>query len=436
LTTAEVSSTLSPSWQAEIGGRLSGLTVAKGKVFVAAVDAGIVHALDQKTGSSLWQFTAGGRVDSPPTIHEGLALFGSADGFVYALRAADGELVWRFRAAPEDRRTFVNGRLESVWPGHGSLVVHQGALVVPAGRSSYLDGGIRLMRLDPQTGKLLSETVVYSPDPETGKQPSDDPNRKDVRGLLSDILVSDGNDVFMMHARLDLETGSETGAGVHLFCPVGLLDDTWWHRGYWVFHDEFVSHWSGWWKVGNIVPSGRILSYDDESIFGYGRDKYPSGNTGQWRGGERYRLFACDRPSPERAAKTVESKPTAKKAARRAAGAKQGPAASKQNRWETQLPFYVRALVVADDTIFVAGPPEKTETQGSGEASLLLADPEEAVAAWNGQRGGMLWAISAADGQKQAAYELDAPPIFDGMAASAGKLYLSTTNGTVACFAE
>ncbi len=436
LTTASVASKLSPAWQAEIGGKLSGVTVAGGKLFVASVDAGIVHALDQQTGSPLWTFTASGRIDSPPTIYEGLALFGSADGYVYALRAADGELAWRFRAAPEDLRTYVNGRLESVWPVHGSLVIHQGALIVPAGRSSYLDGGIRLMQLDPQTGRLLSETVVYSPDPETARQPADDANTKDVRGLLSDIVVSDGKDVFMMHARLDLETGSDTGSGVHMFCPVGLLDDSWWHRGYWVFHDQFIAHWSGWWKVGNLVPSGRILSYDQGSIFGYGRDKYPSGNTGQWRGGERYRLFACDRPSPDQALNAPEPKPAAKKAARRTKPAKQEPAASKQNRWESQVPFYVRAMVVARDTIFIAGPPEKTETQGSGEASLLLADPQEAVAAWNGQRGGMLWAVSAADGQRQAAYELDAPPIFDGMAATEDRLYLATTDGRVICLAD
>jgi hypothetical protein len=32
-------------------------------------------------------------------------------------------------------------------------------------------------------------------------------------------------------------------------------------------------------------------------------------------------------------------------------------------------------------------------------------------------------------------YTLDAPPVFDGMAAANGRLYVVTTDGKVACFA-
>ncbi|MFH1918618.1 MAG: PQQ-binding-like beta-propeller repeat protein [Planctomycetota bacterium] len=435
MTNASVPTSLAPAWRTEIGGRLSGVTVAGGSVFVASVDTHTVYALDERSGTTQWSFTAGGRVDSPPTIHEGMALFGSADGRVYALRASDGELAWRFRAAPEDRRTFVNGQLESVWPVHGSVLVHQGKLVVSAGRTSYLDGGIRVYRLDPKTGRLLSETVMYSPDPETGKQPADE-NRKDVRGALSDILVADGDDVYMRHVKLDFQTGSQIQTGPHLFCPVGLLDDTWWHRGYWVVHDEFIAHWSGWWKVGNVVPSGRILSYDDRSVFGYGRDKYPPGNTGQWRGGERYRLFACDRPSPDEVSRQRVALAAPKNPPKKGRQAKEPEPEPPKNRWETELPFYVRAMVVAGDTMFLAGPPELTKTKGPGEEALILANPEEAVAAWKGKKGGLLWTVSAADGKKLTEYKLDAPPVFDGMAATDGRLYLALTDGSLLSFGE
>ncbi len=405
-TTASVSASLKPAWRAQVGGRLSGVTAEDGKVFVASVDKHEVVALSEQSGEKVWSFTAGGRVDSPPTIYRGMALFGSADGSVYALRADDGELVWRFRAAPEDRRTFVNGQLESVWPVHGTVLVQKDKVVVAAGRSSYLDGGIRVYHLDPATGKLLSETVVYSPDPETGKQPGN--AGKDVRGLLSDILLADGEDVYMRHVKLDFETGDETGTGTHLFSPIGLLDDSWWHRGYWVMSDQFIAHWSGWWKIGNVVPSGRIMSYDATSIFGYGRDKYPGGNTGQWRGGEKYRIFACDRSVPP----------------------------AKTNRWTGQVPFYVRAMLVAGETMFIAGPPELTKNKGTGESALVLARPEDAVAAWNGEKGGHLWAVSTKDGAALAKYELDVPPVFDGMAAADGRLYLSLQDGSLVCYGQ
>ncbi len=427
---------LKPAWTADIGGRLSGVTVAGGKVFVAAVDKNTVYALGENSGKTVWTFTAGGRIDSPPTIYKGMALFGSADGYVYALRAADGELAWRFRAAPEDRRTFVNGQIESVWPVHGSVIVHDGKLTVAAGRSSYLDGGIHVYRLDPGTGKMLSETVMYSPDPKTGKQPTGG-DRKDVRGALSDILVSDGEDVYMRHVKLDFKTGNETGKGVHLFCPIGLLDDTWWHRAYWLVNDHFISHWSGWWKVGNQVPSGRILSYDDVSIFGYGRDKYPGGNTGQWRGGEKYQLFAADRASPGQQAKQepkpVEKPVAGKKSGKRARRPKQPPPPPQKYRWTTQIPFYVRAMVVAGEKMFLAGPSEMTETKGGG-GSLDLVNPADALAAWEGKKGVMLWAVSTKDGKKLAETKLDSLPVWDGMAAIDGRLYLATQDGKVVCF--
>ena len=434
MTKAAVPTALALAWRAPIGGRLSGVTAAAGKVFVASVDAHTVHALDAGSGKTLWRYTAGGRIDSPPTIYEGMALFGSADGWVYALRASDGELVWRFRAAPEDRRTFVNGRLESVWPVHGSVLVHQDKLAVAAGRSSYLDGGIRLYVLDPKTGRMLSETAMYSPDPKTGKQPRS-PDRKDVHGALSDILLADGGDVYMRHVKLDFATGSQMNTGVHLFSPIGLLDDTWWHRAYWVMSDKFIAHWSGWWKIGNTVPAGRILSYDEKSVFGYGRNKYVGGNTGQWRGGETYRLFACDRAPASQEPKQVQAKPAPKSSAKKGRKARRPAPPPRKNRWEARVPFYVRVMVVAGDTMFIAGPPERIETKGKGEGALALKNAEESVAAWQGKKGALLWAIAAKDGTKVGEWRLPAPPVWDGMAAAGGRLYLATVDGNVICLA-
>jgi len=424
LTKSSVPVELAVKWQLELGGRLTAATIAEGLLFVASIDTHTVHALDATTGQEKWAFTAGGRIDSPPTIHDGMALFGSADGWVYALRATDGELIWRFRAAPHARMTFVNGQLESVWPVHGSVLVHGDRLAVAAGRTSYLDGGIRLYTLNPATGKMLSETTMYSPDPETGKQPTGDETR-DVRGALSDILLADGDDVYMRHIRLDFATGGHTRKGLHMLSPIGLLDDTWWHRAYWLMSDRFIAHWSGWWKAGNVAPSGKILSYDENTIFGYGRDKYPGGNTGQWRGGEKYQLFACAMPD-----RNAPPKPPTKRQKGKKPPKPQGP----KNPWTAKLPFYVRAMVVADGTIFAAGPPEMTATRGSAENALILERPEEAEAAWRGEKGGILWAVSTDDGGKLAEYQLKSMPIFDGMSATAGHLYLSTADGKVICF--
>jgi hypothetical protein len=239
----------------------------------------------------------------------------------------------------------------------------------------------------------------------------------------------------MRHVQLDLESGDETGTGVHLFSPVGLLDDTWWHRAYWVMNDGFTSHWSGWWQVGNRVPSGRILSYDDTSVFGYGRDKYPGGNTGQWRGGEKYRLFACDRnpaPQPKETVKAAPN-PAAKNPAGKRRRPKKPAAPAANDRWSVEIPFYVRAMAVAGDTMFIAGPIQADDTKSG---SLVLADGKAARDAWDGKLGSQLWAVSAADGKKLAAHELASPPVWDGMAAIDGRLLLATRDGKLVCFGD
>jgi len=298
-------------------------------------------------------------------------------------------------------------------------------VIVPAGRSSYLDGGILISRLDPWTGAILGETVIDSYDPETDRQPAHE--QCEMRGAMPDVLVAAGGDIYMRHVKLDLETGDETGTGEHLFHPIGLLDDTWWHRSYWLVSDHFVSHWSGWWKAGNQVASGRMLSYNDDKVFGYGRNKYPGGNTGQWRGGEKYHLFAYDRHAAPK-----DANQTGKRGNRRNQWVKETP--SLPYDWSVEVPLLVTAMVVASDTLFVAGPPDVGEPKAArDEDALKLKNPEEAVAAWKGELGGILSAVSAKDGSTLARYALDVPPVFDGMAAANGRIYLSLRNGRVLC---
>ena len=58
-------------WQQKIGGRLSAMTAAYGKLFVTAIDEHTVYALDADSGELQWSCMTGGRVDSPPTIWRG-----------------------------------------------------------------------------------------------------------------------------------------------------------------------------------------------------------------------------------------------------------------------------------------------------------------------------------------------------------------------------
>jgi hypothetical protein len=53
----------------------------------------------------------------------------------------------------------------------------------------------------------------------------------------------------------------------------------------------------------------------------------------------------------------------------------------------------------------------------------------------NSEKESVLDIISAADGRTFKQYPLEAEPVFDGMAAAYGRLYMATKNGKILCMA-
>ncbi len=302
-TGASVPVKLKQAWKTKLGGLLSAVTVAEGKLFVATIADHTVHALNAATGEPAWSYTAGGRVDSPPTIHKGRAIFGCADGYVYCLRATDGVLAWRFRAAPDDRRLVVFEQVESVWPVSGSVLVRDGAVHCVAGRSMFLDGGLRMVKLDAATGRLLVEKVLDDRD-DAGKKLQSHIATLSMPVALPDILSCDGKYVYMRSQRFDLAgnrqdiapraASEQLGEGAHLFSPTGFLDGDYWHRTYWVFGRTFPGGYSGYYQAGRVAPSGKMMVFDDDSVYGFGRKaKYF-----RWTTPIEHQLFAEARGVP------------------------------------------------------------------------------------------------------------------------------------------
>jgi outer membrane protein assembly factor BamB len=411
---------LKQKWQTDLGGKLSAVTIADGKCMVASIDAHVVHALDAGTGECKWTFTAGGRIDSPPTIADGLAVFGCRDGYVYCLRASDGVLVWRFLAAPQDRRIVAYGQLESLWPVNGSVLVEGSTVSFAAGRSSFLDGGIRVARVDIKTGKLLVESTIYTPDPETHRQMRETVAGFDMAGALPDVLASDGEKLFMRQLCFTPDI-QPAPAEKHLFSPTGFLDDSWWHRTYWLFGPGFTSGWPGWWQTGNRVPAGRVLAFDDRAVYGFGRIQFSnrSRNAGaNWAVQEPYHIFSADKDAKP-VTPPATSAPDKKSGPRRQRTSRQRP--KMVFKWSKDAPVRARAIVLAHNTLFLAGTPN------------LGNSGEDALAAMKGNRGARLVAVSVADGAAIREFPLPAPPVLDGMAAADGRLYLSLGDGTVVC---
>jgi len=381
------------TWTRKFSAPITAPVVAGGMVFVAETDRHALHALSATDGKPAWTFIADGRIDSPPTLTDGLCLFGTRGGFVYCLRASDGALAWRFRAAPQDRRLFAYEQLESVWPVHGSVLVDEklsggvATVYFAAGRSSLLDGGIRLYALEPKTGKVLHETDVSM-------------TRHAGAGMirekvLPDVLSAQKGAVWMRGLGVDKNL-APVKARPHLFAPRGFLDDTWWHRTYWVYGTEIGGGYTYWPLVGNRSPAGRLLTFDGgKLIYGYGRIAYRAGD-GHVRPDmtKDYKLFA----------EVLDPTPAATRRQDR----------KRQIKWTAQLPFVARSIVLSRDALLVAGGKSPTESAQS-------------------HGPGTLWVALREDGSKKAACALPAPPVLDGMALTDAGVFVSTIDGSIVC---
>ena len=428
-------------WQADVGGKLSTMTSAGGKIFVAAIDRHTVHALDADSGKTVWTYTAGGRVDSPPTIAGGLVLFGCGDGSVYCLKASDGRLVWRFRAAPAGDKLVSYQQVESVWPLHGSVLVRDGAAYCVAGRSRFVDGGLRLVRLDCATGKLLSETVLGDKDPLTGENIQTLGAGKAMPVANADLLSCDGRRIYMGAEQFDLDGNpirvelvkgkerNQTGEGRHLFCPTGLLDDYWFHRSYWIYGKNAGEGHGEYPVPRNFTPCGRIMVFDESNL--YASISENLGNNINPR--TFYSLYAASKDA-------VVAPPTSSEA--QAGRRKDRPKTPRQRipyLWRVERSgILAGAMVLTGGTLFMAGPPDVADEENTygfvyGADDEIHRQMDRQEEAWLGKQGAVLSAVSAADGEKLSQRKIAAIPVWDGMIAVGGRLYLALKDGTVLC---
>ncbi|NUQ66169.1 MAG: PQQ-binding-like beta-propeller repeat protein [Pirellulales bacterium] len=371
-----------------VHGPITAPVIAGGMAVVARPDAHEVVALDATTGQARWRFTADGRVDTPPTLYGGLCLFGSKSGSVYAIRADDGRVAWRFRAAPSEEQIVAYGQVESPWPVPGSVLVVEDVAYFAAGRQPLADGGILVYAVEPATGKVRwmkrLDTVPTT-------------NFYGSSGLEYDnfdLLHRENQSVAMSRWLFDAQTGEMTCKALDAFAVLNSDGfDAAVPRGCWTYAPRHQPR-----HGGDTVSQMRHLAvYRGNSVLGVLRDQrslfrrdfaqgekfntaWPTG----WATSENFRKKEGDVWQSDRLA----------------AGAKwQSPVLD-----ERQPNEIIAALILAGDTLLAAG-----------------------------SEGG-LTAVSAADGKILGRRELPAP-LWDGMAAAGGKLFVSTRDGKLVCLA-
>lgn len=369
-----------------LSGPVTAPVVADGTVYVAQSDSHRLMAIDAATGKEKWHFITEGRIDSPPTIHEGMVLVGSRCGYVYNLRASDGALAWKLRVAPTDERIAVNGQVESPWPVPGSVLVVDKLAYVAAGLHPNSDGGIQVVCFDPATAAVVwtnrfDDLGFNDPWPEpydpNAKRPGSDPWRTihPLEYRYFDLLVRDGDGVAISRCVFDLKTGKRE------------LRKT---KGYY-----FIKESGAWmprtaWRYGTEREGAPTAAALGASVFGTIPASSKLFRT-DFKPGQAFNDDWVTAPQEERIAKAAFAINKI-----HGAGAK----------WEVDSQDsrrgFNRAMLVAGDNLFTAA------------------------------ANGSLTVNATADGRKVAEQKLE-PVCWDGMAASGGRLFVSTQSGKVLC---
>jgi len=174
-------------WRVQDEGDIGCGAVKAGNYVLYANEAGVVKALDARTGHEIWRFATEGKVFSTPAVWKKRVVVGSTDGSIYCLNLRNGKLRWRHRcdksvlASPviHDGIAYVgssdhvfralkvrNGRL--VWAHEGIAGFVECKPYVDDQQVVFGDWANTLYSLDPRTGALqwtwkTKGSRMYSP---------------------------------------------------------------------------------------------------------------------------------------------------------------------------------------------------------------------------------------------------------------------------------
>ncbi|MEE2623877.1 MAG: LamG domain-containing protein, partial [Verrucomicrobiota bacterium] len=125
----------------------------------------------------------------------------------------------------------------------------------------------------------------------------------------------------------------------------------------------------------------------------------------------------------------------------KAGGSQRGGNSYVQRDWDRQVPLFAQGMVLAGDTLLVAGPPDIMDEEYTFERIMEKDKEIDKVlerqdAALKGAAGGKLLSVSVSSGEQNQELKLDALPVWDGMAVADGSLFVATKDGKVHRFGK
>ena len=106
--------------------------------------------------------------------------------------------------------------------------------------------------------------------------------------------------------------------------------------------------------------------------------------------------------------------------------------------WAKEVPLIARGMALAGKVVFIAGPTQVVDEEDAlarlskGDDSIVpaLKEQDENM---DGKHGATILAVDAPTGSVLTTTKLASPPVWDGMAAARGCIFVSQLDGTVSC---
>jgi len=194
--------------------------------------------------------------------------------------------------------------------------------------------------------------------------------------------------------------------GEHLFATGGFLDDSYFNRIFWMYSNT----WPGYYFSNVASKSGQLLVIGPDKTYGFKAFNERVVLSPQHTPGKQnYLLFADDNTNEPVLAEEDWGRDKG-----------MGYSRSAPPKWFDWVPVRIRAMVLAGDRLFMAGPPD-------------VVDPEDPLAAFEGKKGSHLWSYRADNGKREEKYHLEHLPVFDGMIAVENRILMSTEDGSLLC---
>lgn len=130
------------------------------RVFFGSSVDGRVSCRNLATGREEWAFFTDAPIRLAPMVADGRLFIGSDDGHAYCLEAATGKLIWKLRAGPNDERILARGRMISRWPVRTGVLVDGGTAYFGAG--IFPHENVYLYAVEAATGKVVWKNDAIS----------------------------------------------------------------------------------------------------------------------------------------------------------------------------------------------------------------------------------------------------------------------------------